>query len=150
MFSEDFIKDFETYGKDSEMCRIAYEQLRKVMEQEKARKQVEDVRKQRVELIKKIEEVESELSAIAYIIERDGANLDEATIKGLQDLATKLEVDRDIAKTKITKLREQQKKEQQERCDKQQQKQQKDKCEKCKQQKQIDPPTLADILFGIL
>lgn len=144
MFSEDFIKDFETYGKDSEMCRMAYEQLKKVMEQEKLRQRVEDIRKQRAELIKRIEEIDTELSAITYIIEHDGATLDEATIKSLQDLSTKLEVDKDVAKTKFTQLKEQRKKEQQSKHN--DNKQQTDK----NNSKKPTPLTLADILFGIL
>ena len=109
MFSEEFMKDFEAYGKDSAMCKHALEQLRKSVEIEKSRKKIHDIEKIRKELIDKIHQHEKHLSAIHVLLTMDEKNLSKSTRSELASFAKVLEADKDICKQKLLSLKEEKK-----------------------------------------
>lgn len=112
MFSEDFIKDFEAYGKDSAMCKHALEQLRKSVELEKSRKKIRDVEKMRKELIEKIHQHEKYQAAVQVLLSMDEKNLSKATRGELASFAKVLEADKDICKQKLLSIKEEKRPEQ--------------------------------------
>lgn len=101
MFTDEFVKDFEDYGKDSEACKRAFEQLKRTIEHEKTKKKVEDFTKSRKSMEDSITLYESEISAIEYILKHEDKCLSEATKKELTELKDKISADTKNIKNKL-------------------------------------------------
>lgn len=111
MFSDEFIKDFEAYGKDSEVCKRAFEQLKRTIEQEKSKKKFEDLEKARKETDEKIATYEAEASAIEYILRHEEKCLSQSTKNELSILKNKIEEDVVMLKNKMKAMKKDFKKE---------------------------------------
>lgn len=106
MFSKEFIEDYEQYGKDSKMCKHAFEQLKKSIEMEKSKKNAIDYEKQRKELKATIEREKAEIYAIALLIESEHETLSVETVAELSKLSDKIREDLEAHKQKLAKLME--------------------------------------------
>ena len=103
MFSEEFIQDYENYGKDSTACKHAMEQLKKSIEFEKSRKLTRELETSRKELVERIREQEAKITAIKFIIGTED-NLSVSTRKELISILDKLEKTTEKDKKKLDDL----------------------------------------------
>ena len=106
MFSKEFIEDYEQYGKDSKICKHAFEQLKKSIEIEKSKKNAIDYERQRKELKGIIEREKAEIYAIALLLDHERETLSVDAVAELSKLSDKIREDLEARKQKLSKLME--------------------------------------------
>lgn len=87
MFSKEFFEDFEKYGKGSESCKTALEQLFKALENEKG-KVCRDLEQEQTQLIKQKEETLKSVECLDNTIKTYKQIMSEKTFNELSKLST--------------------------------------------------------------
>ena len=105
MFSSEFLKDYETYGKNSQACKHAYEQLKRSVDFEKARKKAQEDERMRKQHIETIERLDAEIAAIKLLLSFEENTLSKSTKTELSEFLSKSEAEREVLKQKVLKLK---------------------------------------------